>query len=77
MIAERLVELGITLPLMFPPAGNYLSCVVVGGTVHVGGHGPVGGPERFAGKIGSDLTLGGGYRVARATGLSMLATLRT
>ena len=28
MIAERLVELGIELPPVFPPAGNYLGCVV-------------------------------------------------
>jgi enamine deaminase RidA (YjgF/YER057c/UK114 family) len=76
MIAARLVELGITLPPVSPPAGNYLGCVVVGDTVHVGGHGPIGGPERFVGKVGSDLTLEEGYRAARATGLSILATLQ-
>jgi len=75
MIAERLVELGIELPPGSRPAGNYVGCVVVDGLVHVGGHGPVGGPERFAGKVGSDLTLEDGYRAARATGLSILATL--
>jgi enamine deaminase RidA (YjgF/YER057c/UK114 family) len=75
MIAERLTELGIELPPVFPPAGNYVGCVVVDGMVHVGGHGPIGGPERFAGKVGSDLTLEDGYRAARATGLSLLATL--
>ena len=75
MIAERLVELGIELPPVSRPAGNYVGCVVVDGLVHVGGHGPVGGPERFAGKVGSDLTLEDGYRAARATGLSILATL--
>jgi enamine deaminase RidA (YjgF/YER057c/UK114 family) len=75
MIAELLAELGISLPPVFPPAGNYLGCVVVGGVVHVGGHGPIGGPERFVGKVGSDLTLEDGYRAARATGLSILATL--
>jgi enamine deaminase RidA (YjgF/YER057c/UK114 family) len=75
MIAERLAELGIELPPVFPPAGNYRACVVVDGLVHVGGHGPVGGPERFAGKVGADLTLEDGYRAARATGLSILATL--
>ena len=75
MIAERLAELGITLPPVSPPAGNYQACVVLDGLVHVGGHGPVGGPERFAGKVGADLTLEDGYRAARATGLSVLATL--
>jgi len=76
MIAERLVELGIALPQVSPPVGNYLGCVVVGDTVQVGGHGPIGGPERFVGKVGSDLTLEDGYRAARATGLSILATLQ-
>ncbi len=75
MIAERLAELGIELPAVFPPAGNYEGCVVVDGTAHVGGHGPIGGPERFAGKVGADLTVEDGYRAARATGLSILATL--
>ena len=75
MIDERLAQLGITLPPVFPPAGNYVGCVVVDGMVHVGGHGPIGGPERFVGKVGSDLTLEDGYRAARATGLSILATL--
>jgi enamine deaminase RidA (YjgF/YER057c/UK114 family) len=31
--------------------------------------------ERFVGKVGTDLTLEDGYRAARATGLSILATL--
>ncbi|HEX7442384.1 MAG TPA: RidA family protein [Acidimicrobiales bacterium] len=75
MIADRLSQLGIGLPPVSPPVGNYVGCVVVGGLVHVGGHGPIGGPERFVGKVGSDLTVEDGYRAARATGLSILATL--
>jgi len=75
MIAERLSQLGIDLPPVSPPVGNYLGCVVVDDLIHVGGHGPIGGPERFAGKVGTDLTVEDGYRAARATGLSILATL--
>lgn len=75
MIAERLAQLEIELPPASPPAGNYVGCVVVDDVVHVGGHGPVGGSERFTGKVGADLTLEDGYRAARATGLSILATL--
>ena len=75
MIADRLSQLGIDLPPVSAPVGNYLGCVVVDDLVHVGGHGPVGGPERFVGKVGSDLTVEDGYRAARATGLSILATL--
>ena len=75
MIAERLSRLGIDLPPVSAPVGNYLGCVVVDGLVYVGGHGPIGGPERFVGKVGTDLTVEDGYRAARATGLSILATL--
>jgi len=38
----RLAELGITLPAVFPPAGNYLGCKRAGDLLYVGGHGPVG-----------------------------------
>ena len=56
-VAERLAELGITLPPVFPPAGNYVGCVIVGDMVHVGGHGPVDGATIIRGKVGSDLSL--------------------
>jgi enamine deaminase RidA (YjgF/YER057c/UK114 family) len=75
VIADRLHELGIELPSPFPPAGNYLACVIDGGLVHVGGHGPIAGDVMVRGKVGSDLTLEEGQLAARMTGLSILATL--
>ena len=75
MIAERLAALGIVLPPVFPPAANYLGCVIDGGLVHVGGHGPIAGTEVIRGKVGGDLTLDDGRRAARLTTLSILATL--
>jgi enamine deaminase RidA (YjgF/YER057c/UK114 family) len=75
VIAERLVALGIELPPVFPPAGNYVGCVVDGDLVHVGGHGPVAGSETVIGKVGGDLTLEDGKRAARMTACSILATL--
>jgi len=74
-IADRLRTLGIELPPVFPPAGNYLGCVVDGGLVYVGGHGPVAGAEIVRGKVGRDLTLDEAKRAARMTALSILATL--
>lgn len=74
-IAQRLEELGIQLPPVFPPAGNYVGCVVDHGLVHVGGHGPIDGTSVMHGKVGRDLTLDDGRRAARLTGLSILATL--
>jgi enamine deaminase RidA (YjgF/YER057c/UK114 family) len=75
-IAERLQSLGIRLPPVFPPAANYLGCVIDGGLVHVGGHGPIAGSEVVRGKVGGDLTLDDGRRAARMTALSILATLQ-
>jgi len=75
VIADRLRELGIELPPPFPPAGNYLACVIDAGIVHVGGHGPIAGEVRMQGKVGRDLTLEQGRQAARMTGLSILATL--
>ena len=75
MISERLAQLGIVLPPVFPPAGNYLACVVCDDLVHVGGHGPIAGSEIVRGKVGAELSLEDGRRAARMTGLSILATL--
>ena len=75
MISERLVELGIALPAVFPPAGNYLGCVVDGDLVYVGGHGPIDGTHLIRGKVGGDLSLEEGRDAARLTALSIPATL--
>ena len=75
MIADRLRELGIELPAPFPPAGNYLGCMIDGDLVHVSGHGPISGDRIVKGKVGADLTLEEGRQAARMTGLSILATL--
>jgi enamine deaminase RidA (YjgF/YER057c/UK114 family) len=74
-VADRLEALGIELPDVFPPAGNYLGCVVDGGVVYVGGHGPISGRDVGRGRVGGDLTLDDGRRAARMTALSILATL--
>jgi enamine deaminase RidA (YjgF/YER057c/UK114 family) len=61
---------------VFPPAGNYVGCVVDDGLVYVGGHGPIAGSDIVRGKVGGDLTLEDGQRAARMTALSILATLQ-
>jgi enamine deaminase RidA (YjgF/YER057c/UK114 family) len=75
MIAERLRELGLTLPPVFAPVGSYVGCVVDGDLVHAGGHGPVAGGEIVVGKVGRDIDLAEAQRAARMTALSILATL--
>jgi enamine deaminase RidA (YjgF/YER057c/UK114 family) len=76
VIDQRLRELGIALPPVFPPAGNYLGCVVDNGIVYVGGHGPIDGKNIIRGKVGQDLSLEEGRHAARLTALSILATLQ-
>jgi enamine deaminase RidA (YjgF/YER057c/UK114 family) len=75
VIAERMKELGIALPPVFPPAGNYLGCVIDGDIIHVGGHGPIDGDTIIRGKVGGEVSLERGRDAARMTALSILATL--
>ncbi len=76
VIEERLEELGIVLPPVFPPAGNYLACVVIDDMIYVGGHGPIAGSDIIRGKVGADLTLEEAREAARITALSILASLK-
>lgn len=73
----RLREKNITLPPSNLPVGNYVNAVRVGPLLFLSGHGPiVNGAPAAQGKLGRDLTIEDGYRIARDVGLSMLATTR-
>lgn len=74
-VEARLVELGIVLPPVSRPAGNYLGCKRLGDVLYVGGHGPVGANEIIRGKVGADVSLERAQDAARLTALSMLATV--
>jgi enamine deaminase RidA (YjgF/YER057c/UK114 family) len=76
MIADRIRELGLVLPELSRPGGNYRNCVVDDGMVYVSGHGPLDGDTIVTGKVGADLTLEQARDAARLTGLSILATLQ-
>ena len=80
-IDDRLAELGLSLPApAAAPPGVELPFALVrvsGDRAYISGHGPADGDERlFEGKVGRDLTLAQAQEAARATGLSMLASLR-
>ncbi len=75
-IEERLRELGIELPPASRPVANYVSCKQVGDRLYVGGHGPVSADGVIVGKVGTAVCLEEGRRAARATALSILATVR-
>ena len=72
----RLEELGIELPPVSPPVGNYLGCKRVGDLLYVGGHGPTSTDGVITGKVGGEISLERGREAARVTALACLATVR-
>jgi enamine deaminase RidA (YjgF/YER057c/UK114 family) len=74
----RIKELGITLPLPSKPLGNYIPGVQVGTFLFLSGHGPErdGGPT-VRGKLGRDLSIEEGYKVAREVGIKLLGSARS
>src|SRR5450631_1055586 len=80
-IEDRMQELGISLPAVFAaPGGMAMSFALVrvhGDLAYISGHGPIDGASALMrGKVGGKLTLEQGYQAARATGLSILASLQ-
>ena len=75
-IDERLRDLGIELPRVLPPAGNYVPVVRTGALLYTSGAGPV-RPDgsMVTGKVGTDIDLEAGVEAARLTGLQLLAAL--
>ena len=59
------------------PPGNFKLVNVHAGVAYVAGHPAISGTEILVqGVVGSDLTLEEGYKAARLTGLSILASLK-
>ena len=80
-IEERLAARGLELPApLAPPPGVELPFELVrvhGDLAYVSGHGPFDGNRQlFKGSVGAEVSVEQGYAAARATGLSMLASLK-
>jgi enamine deaminase RidA (YjgF/YER057c/UK114 family) len=80
-IDDRLGELGLALPApMAAPAGVRLPFETVrvhGDLAYVSGHGPFDGERPLVlGRVGAEVSPEQAYEAARATGLSMLASLK-
>ena len=74
----KLKELGITLPPPAKPLGNYIPGVRVGNLLFLSGHGPErDGAPTVRGKLGRELSLEDGYKVAREVGLNLLGSARS
>lgn len=76
-VADRLKELGITIPSQSTPAGNYVGAVRTGNLVFVSGHGPMRPDGTFVtGKVGRDVPVDDAREAARLTTLQCLASLQ-
>ena len=80
-IEDRLADLGLRLPapVSSPPDVRlpFDLVRVQGDVAYVSGHGPFDGDRQlFAGRVGGEVSVEQAYDAARATGLSMLASLR-
>ena len=77
-IADRLKELGLTIPPAPAPAANYVPFVQEGKLVFVAGQIPraADGKLAFVGKVGKDMTQEQGYEGAKLCALNCLAQLQ-
>ena len=71
-IDERLEELGIELPPIPAPAGNYVHSVRTGNLLYLAGKGPV----AVKGKVGAEISLEDAYGHAREVGLVLISVMR-
>lgn len=71
-IADRLTELGIELPPVPAPAGNYVHAVQTGNLLFLSGK----GPGNSHGKVGDTVSVDEAYQAARETGLILIAVMQ-
>jgi len=76
--ADRLKELGITLPEVTPPLAVYRPAVRTGNLIFVSGQLPlVDGQVLHPGKLGAEVSIEQGYEAARQAGINALAAAKS
>ena len=77
-VEQRLEELGITLPQVGSPLGNYVHAKRVGNLLNLSGKGPPNGSDGNMpkGKLGASVSIEEGYRHARGVGLVLIAAIK-
>jgi enamine deaminase RidA (YjgF/YER057c/UK114 family) len=75
-IANRLAQLGITLPEVAAPAANYVPFLRSGRIVQVSGQLSRLGTQAIKGTVGVDLTLEQGQAAARLCAINLIAQFR-
>ena len=77
LIEAKLSELGISLPSVSAPIGNYVPFVLSGKLLFISGQGPKDSNGQWCcGKVGGDLSVEMGYQHARLAGMRMLAVAK-
>ena len=77
-VEQQLNELGITLPAVGGPLGNYVHAKRVGNLLYLSGKGPPAGADGRMpkGKLGAGISTDDGYRHARQVGLVLIAAMK-
>ncbi len=76
-IEQRLSQLGIALPAVSGPIGNYVHAKRTGKLLYLSGKGPPEVDGRMPrGKLGAGMSIEEGYRHARQVGLVLIAAMR-
>lgn len=76
-IEEKMKALGIDLPELVKPSGNYAPAVCAGDLLFTAGQTPkVNGKLRYTGKLGAELTVEEGYQAAQLCVINCLAIIK-
>lgn len=75
-VEERLVRLGITLPMPAAPVAAYVPAVEAGGMLFVSGQLPFRDGHVMVGRLGDDVTLDYGREAARACAVMLVAQIK-
>jgi enamine deaminase RidA (YjgF/YER057c/UK114 family) len=77
-VADRLAELGLTVPDVVPPVAAYVPAVTSGSHVYTAGQLPMRSGELLAtGKVGGDVTPEVATECARQSALNAIAAIRS
>ncbi len=75
---QRLVDLGLELPALAAPGGEYVAAKRVGCLLFLSGQGPIrDGVPTFVGQVGAEISLEQGIEAARRATLNALAAIKS
>ncbi|MFY8084907.1 MAG: RidA family protein [Rubrivivax sp.] len=75
-IAQRLADLGITLPALAVPAAAYVPFVRTGQLIFISGHIAKRDGKAWVGQLGLTMTTAEGQQAARAVAVDLMGTLQ-